>query len=129
MSNTNAYANLGGGALDQELFKKKQNPQLLQHGNIQDSEIKEVLASPTPQQNKKVEAKCNCQLNAWITTNQDQLLNNTYYRLRANRVKIKKGELIGVAIEVISRILENQSPTHLDASILDTYIKEQEKKK
>jgi hypothetical protein len=126
MSNTNAYANLGGGALDQELFKKKPG---MQTGNSQDGQVKETLASPTPNQNNKIEEKNNCQLNAWITTNQDQLLNSAYYRLRANRVKIKKGELIGIAIEVISRILENQSPSHPDVSILDTYINEYEKKK
>ena len=37
----------------------------------------------------------------------------------ANHVKIKKGELIGVAIEVLARILEQQSPATLDASILE----------
>ncbi len=79
--------------------------------------------SPAPTPTKPAAAKSNCQLNAWITTNQEQLLNTVYYRLRANRVKIKKGEVIGVAIEVLSRILEKQSPTSLDASILDEYAK------
>ena len=85
--------------------------------------------SPVPQPTKPVAAKSNCQLNAWITTNQEQLLNTVYYRLRANNVKIKKGEVIGIAIEVLSRILENHSPTTFDASILDTYIKDYEKNK
>ncbi len=88
-----------------------------------------LSVSPPPQQPKRAGEKANCQLNAWITTNQDQLLNNTYFRLRANRVKIKKGELIGVAIEVISKVLEHQSPTTLDASILDQYLKHYEAKK
>jgi hypothetical protein len=86
-------------------------------------------ASSSPQQPKKAGEKANCQLNAWITTNQDQLLNNTYFRLRASRVKIKKGELIGVAIEVLSRVLERQSPATLDASILDEFVKQYEAKK
>ncbi len=85
--------------------------------------------SLAPHPAKPSTAKSNCQLNAWITTNQEQLLNNAYYHLRTNRVKIKKGELIGVAIEVISRILENQSPSTLDASILDTYVKHNEHSK
>src|SRR3712207_6588163 len=68
-----------------------------------------VVPSPAAQQTQPDEAKSNCQLNAWITTSQEHLLNTAYYRLRANRVKIKKGELIGVAIEVLSRILETQS--------------------
>ncbi len=88
-----------------------------------------VLPSPAVEQPKPDGQKSNCQLNAWITTNQEQLLNTAYYRLRANRVKIKKGELIGVAIEVLSRILENQSPTTLDASILDAYVQHYDKQK
>ncbi len=88
-----------------------------------------VLPSPAVQHAPPDGQKSNCQLNAWITTNQEQLLNTAYYRLRANRVKIKKGELIGVAIEVLSRILENQSPTTLDASILDAYVHDYDKNK
>jgi hypothetical protein len=87
------------------------------------------VSPPAPQQSNKGAEKSNCQLNAWITTNQEQLLNQAYYRLRPNRDKIKKGELIGVAIEVISRILEKQSPATLDASILDAYVKQYERKK
>ncbi len=87
-------------------------------------EQKPVVHSPVPHQPKLGTVKSNCQLNAWITTNQEQLLNTMYYRLRANRIKIKKGEVIGVAIEVLSRILENQSPSTLDASILDAYVKQ-----
>ena len=92
--------------------------------------VVEKNAAPIPLHSPKIiEEKSNCQLNAWITKNQDQLLNSTYYRLRANRVKVKKGELIGVAIEIISRILENQFPAHLDASVLDSYLNEYEKTK
>jgi len=94
-----------------------------------DSAEKILKDSPTPQPKTKVEKKSNCQLNAWITTDQDHLLNTAYYRLRANNIKIKKGELIGVAIEIISRILENQSPTNADAnSLLDTYVTDEKKK-
>jgi hypothetical protein len=82
-----------------------------------------------PQQPSKDGEKSNCQLNAWITTTQEQLLNHAYYRLRANRVKIKKGELIGIAIEVLSRILENHSPATLDASVLDAYVNQYAQKK
>ena len=64
----------------------------------------------------------NCQLNAWITAGQNQQLNKAYSKLLANGVKVKKGHLVGVAIEVVSRILENQSPSSLDNTILDAYI-------
>jgi len=77
---------------------------------------------------KKLTEDSNCQLNAWITTHQDQLLNTSLYRLKANRVKIKKGELVGVAIEVLSRIIENLSPTQIDAAILDLYTNNKNEK-
>src|SRR5437667_359011 len=93
---------------------------------IQEKEV--VVSSPTPTVVKK-EEKNNCQLNAWISTEQDLLLTNALYKLKANRVKVKKGELIGVAIEVIYRILENQTPTILNASVLDTYLKKHERNK
>lgn len=81
--------------------------------------------SPSPLSKKKTETvvKNNCQLNAWISGDQNQLLDQIFYRLRGNGVKIKKGELIGVAIKVLSIILENQSPSTLDDSILEVYIK------
>ena len=100
-----------------KLDKEKQQP-------LQKEEVITQLAplSPTPSIVHK-EEKSNCQLNAWITMEQDLLCTNALYKLKANRVKVKKGELLGVAIEVISRILENQIPTILDASILDNYVK------
>ncbi len=85
---------------------------------------KEPSAAGTPLPNHTAGAKSNCQLNAWITGGQNTLLDQLYFRLRANGVKIKKGELIGVAIEVLSRILEKQTPATLDASVLDTYIQD-----
>ena len=86
-----------------------------------------AVPSPAPTPAKPSAAKSNCQLNAWITTNQEQLLNTVYYRLRANRVKIKKGEVIGVAIEILSKVLEKQSPSSLDVSILDEYVRTYDK--
>lgn len=94
-----------------------------------EAEVKNAtVASKSPQSPtlaiepvKKLVEDSNCQLNAWITTHQDQLLNTSLYKLKANRVKIKKGELVGVAIEVLSRILEDLSPTQIDTTILDLY--------
>lgn len=91
----------------------------------------EKNTTPTPlphaNTNKAVE-KSNCQLNAWITGEQNKLLDQIYFRLRSNNVKIKKGELIGIAIEILSRILENQNPSPLDSTVLDRYIQETAKK-
>ncbi len=87
-------------------------------------EQKPVTGSPLPNHTAVAVEKSNCQLNAWITGGQNKLLDQLYFRLRANGVKIKKGELIGIAIEVLSRILEKQTPATLDTSVLDTYIKD-----
>src|SRR5436309_1965105 len=69
----------------------------------------------------------NCQLNAWITAGQNQQLNVAYSKLIANGMKVKKGHLVGLAIEVVSRILENQLPSTLDISILDSYMVQKQK--
>ena len=105
---------------------KKRSEQSQEAAQVASRAREEQRTAPLPPASHPPKApapKDNCQLNAWITTNQEQLLNTVYYRLRANRVKIKKGEVIGVAIEVLSRILEKQSPTSLDASVLDEYVK------
>ena len=81
-------------------------------------------AIPLPDNRSKAVEKNNCQLNAWISGEQNQLLEQIFYRLRGSGVKIKKGELIGVAIEILSRILENQKPSTLDKNVLDSYIQE-----
>jgi hypothetical protein len=83
-----------------------------------------VVSTPRSNHLPTASEKSNCQLNAWITGGQNKLLDQLYFRLRANGVKIKKGELIGVAIEVLSRILEKQTSATLDNTVLDTYIQD-----
>ena len=87
--------------------------------NVAKEELK-VESKPVLQPEVK-KAKANCQLNAWISSSQATLLDKVYFRLRSNGTKLKKGEVVGVAIEVLSRILENQSPVELNSTILDSY--------
>jgi hypothetical protein len=93
-----------------------------------------MAVSPTPKKEerpkpkpKKVEKK-ERQLNAWISASQNEMLDKLYFRLRARGVRIKKGELVGVALEILSRILENKEPRIIDSSALDHYVESQLKK-
>lgn len=70
---------------------------------------------------KKVE-KRERQLNAWISSMQNGMLDRLYFQLRTKGIRVKKGELVGVAIEILSRILEKQDSRKIDASVLDKYI-------
>lgn len=114
--------------------KKRKEAALKQKGSQKKKESpreKEVAVSPSPSKAKVVEKpkpkpkkveKKERQLNAWISATQNETLDQLYFRLRARGVKIKKGELVGVAIEVISRILEKKSPRNIDSSILDSFV-------
>ncbi len=100
-----------------------------QHDGQQLTQEKKTETTPPPHTTKdKVIEKKYCQLNAWITEDQNKLLDQIYFRLRSNGVKVKKGELVGIAIEILSRILENQNPSPLDSTALDKYIQEVAKK-
>lgn len=100
-------------------------------------EEKETKPSPTPAREKpfkqerpkpkKIEKK-ERQLNAWISASQNGMLDQLYFRLRAKGVRIKKGELVGVALEILSRILEKKEPRNIDSSILDSYVESSSKK-
>lgn len=85
---------------------------------VKEIEKEEPLTKP---KSKKVE-KRERQLNAWISSIQNETLDKLYFHLRAKGVRVKKGELVGVAIEILSRILENQDSRKIDASILNRYI-------
>ena len=75
---------------------------------------------------KKVE-KRERQLNAWISSGQNEMLNRLYFQIRAKGIRVKKGELVGVAIEILSRILEKLDSRKIDSSALDRYIENKSK--
>lgn len=81
-------------------------------------EIKHKEESPKL---KKVEKK-ERQLNAWITTTQNNKLDRRYFQLRAKGVKIKKGELIGIGIDVLDGILEQFNPKKIDSTLLEEFL-------
>jgi hypothetical protein len=71
----------------------------------------------------------NVQLNAWITASQNAALDQVFYGLRANGVKLKKGELVGIGIEVLAAILEQHTPKVIDNTLLDIFLSHYEKQK
>jgi hypothetical protein len=120
------------GAIDQKLYQqtKLETPF--------SSPVKEkpvVEGQPAHKAEKQVKSKKQeavvrkeRQLNAWITAAQNDTLDQLYFRLRANGVKLKKGELVGVAIEVLAAILDDYTPQEINASLLDSYLANYERK-
>jgi hypothetical protein len=69
------------------------------------------------------------QLNAWITATQNDTLDQLYFRLRAQGMRLKKGELVGIGIEILATILEQISPEAIDRTLLNIYLSYYEKQK
>jgi hypothetical protein len=69
------------------------------------------------------------QLNAWITATQNDTLDQLYFRLRAQGMRLKKGELVGIGIEILATILEQISPKAIDRTLLNIYLSYYEKQK
>ncbi len=82
------------------------------------TEKEETQTKPKSRKTEKRER----QLNAWISSSQNELLNKLYFQLRAKGIRVKKGELVGVAIEILSRILEKQDSRKIDSSVLDRFV-------
>lgn len=119
------------GAIDQKLYQqpKKEEPlpsPTTEEQNTEGKPAPKVEKQAKPK-NEEVVVRKERQLNAWITAAQNDTLDQLYFRLRANGVKLKKGELVGVAIEVLAAILDDYTPTEIDASLLDGYLTNYEK--
>jgi hypothetical protein len=124
------------GAIDQKLYHqpKKETQETPPPSPVEDKPVGE--SKPAEKAEKQVEPtkqevvdRKERQLNAWITAAQNDTLDRLYFRLRANGVKLKKGELVGVAIEVLATILDDHTPQEIDASLLDSYLANYEKTK
>src|SRR3712207_1337887 len=93
------------GAIDQKLYQQpkkdtvppspaKPKPEEMEQDK-QPVRVKPA-AKPTPVKQPEKGARKERQLNAWITTPQNETLDRLYFGLRAKGVKIQKGELVGV---------------------------------
>jgi hypothetical protein len=52
-----------------------------------------------------------------------------YFRLRAQGMRLKKGELVGIGIEILATILDQISPKTIDRTLLERYLSYYEKQK
>ncbi len=123
------------GAIDQKLYQQpKQDPVAPPSPTKPKPETKQETtvkpaAKPVPLKKPEPAARKERQLNAWITAAQNETLDRLYYGLRAKGVKIQKGELVGVGIEVLAAILDQYNPKTIDATLLDNFLIHYEKKK
>jgi hypothetical protein len=134
MADNNPWAGIQNlGAIDQKLYQQPKKEAPLPPSPKEDSAVQSKPApkaeKPVQPKGQKVVVRKERQLNAWITAAQNDALDRLYFRLRANGVKLKKGELVGVGIEVLSAILDQYSPKEIDASLLDNYLVAYEKNK
>jgi hypothetical protein len=121
------------GAIDQKLYQqpKKEVPPpspAKEEKNTKGKLAPKVAKQVKPKKEEVVDRK-ERQLNAWITAEQNDTLDRLYFRLRANGIKLKKGELVGVAIEVLAAMLDEYTPQEIDASLLGNYLANYEKNK
>src|SRR4051812_11124500 len=140
----NPWSSIQGlSAIDQKLYQS-QSPQV-EHVVPSSSDaapdekkevpIKRVVTPQKQQQVKKhktvehKEPQLNTQLNAWITEAQNDTLDKLYFSLRARGMKLKKGELVGVGIEVLATIFDEITPKTIDSTLLATYLNYYEKQK
>lgn len=135
------------GALDQKLYQQptKADPVVPSSPHPADrtpepkSEKKEQAATKPVTKPKQQPVKqkqpvrkapeVNVQLNAWITASQNAALDQVFYGLRAKGVKLKKGELVGIGIEVLAAILEQHTPKMIDNALLDSFLSHYDKQK
>jgi hypothetical protein len=95
----------GLSAIDQKLYQPQKQeepvtPEVPDTPSLMTTDVprKPVVKPPKQHQVKKqvqVERK-ERQLNAWITATQNDTLDQLYFRLRAQGMRLKKGELVGI---------------------------------
>lgn len=133
------------GALDQKLYQKpKTDPDVSSSPPAapeskpaveKQAATKQVVKPSTKQQpkaQKEVQKtpEVNVQLNAWITESQNAALDKVFYGLKANGMKkLKKGELVGIGIEILAAILEQYTPKIIDNTLLTSFLSHYEKQK
>lgn len=81
MSSTDPYAKLGGGALDQGLFRKKSTPSVPHDTPVKGSQEKPVIDSPAPQPITPIKRK---QISAYLSPEQVQTLKSLHFALNSN---------------------------------------------
>lgn len=135
------------GAIDQKLYQQPKadpvvpssqapSPTPVSKPVVEKQTATKLVDKPSPKQQSvkqkqpaRKAPEVNVQLNAWITASQNAALDKVFYGLRAKGVKLKKGELVGIGIEVLAAILEQHTPNVIDNTLLDTFLSYHDKQK
>lgn len=110
---TNPYAKLGGGALDQELFKKKVQPneesKTLNDSPIVDKQSQQIKPHAVTIKEKRK------QISSYLNSDQLKTYKKLYSLLNDNVEgveEIEKSDIVALGIEILSKILSTQVPKY-----------------
>ena len=121
MSSTDPYAKLGGGALDQELFRKKSAPSVKDAPGNEPQE-KPVTDSPAPQPITLIKRK---QISAYLSPEQVQTLKSLHFSLNSNSTidkEIEKSDIVALGIGCVSLLISTQVPQYANIQELRTAV-------
>ena len=118
MNPNNPYAKLGGGALDQELFKKK--PTSPVENSQQNDAVKPVTSLSKPLKRK--------QISAYLTQEQLQKFKALHFTLNSNLApgeEIEKSDIVALGLDSLSQLLSTQVPKYSSIQELRVVIADQ----
>jgi hypothetical protein len=121
MNPNDPYAKLGGGALDQELFKKK--PTLLV-SPVEKSQQNDPVKLVTPL-SKPLKRK---QISAYLTQEQLQKFKALHFILNSNLApgeEIEKSDIVALGLDCLSQLLSIQVPKYSSIQELRAVISDQ----
>jgi hypothetical protein len=128
----------GLSAIDQKLYQPQKQeepvaPEVPDTPSVMTTDVpRKPVVKPSKQQQAQKQVQVERkerQLNAWITATQNDTLDQLYFRLRAQGMRLKKGELVGIGIEILATILDQISPKAIDRTLLESYLSYYEKQK
>ena len=121
MNPNNPYAKLGGGALDQELFKKKPT---LPVSPVENSQQNDPVKPATPL-SKPLKRK---QISAYLTQEQLQKFKALHFTLNSNLApgeEIEKSDIVALGLDCLSQLLSTQVPKYSSIQELRAVISDQ----
>ncbi len=118
MSNNDPYAKLGGGALDQQLFRKNPAPP-------EQQAERPVVPPPTSSAQPKTHPVKRKQISAYLTHDQLVLLKQLHFSLNTGEAMIEKSEIIGLGVELVAQLLSTHVPKYSNIEDLRKYLNTQ----
>ena len=121
MNPNDPYAKLGGGALDQELFKKKPT---LPESPVENSQQNNAV-KPETSLSKPIKRK---QISAYLTQEQLQKFKSLHLTLNSNLApgeEIEKSDIVALGLDCLSQLLSTQVPKYSSIQDLRAAIADQ----